>query len=325
MNKSQEMKKEIKNDKVEILRDLVYKSVNGNPLFVDLYLPKGSQSSLPVIIWLHGGGWRLGDRNLGPDLSRFFAEKGFAMASIEYRLSTEATFPAQIHDVKAAIRWLRSVSDQYGLDPHHIGLWGSSSGGHLASLVATSGVGMLEEENIENSEYSCEVQAVVNGYGPIDFLQMDDHREAADVKSVDPESTLLPEKMLSSSPDSFESLFLGAPINTCPEKVKGANPISYITKGTPPFFILHGLSDTAVPVHQSYLLYDALANKGNPVTMITIEGLGHGFLNRDDLDQSGCEIANLQISNINDNDSLYVGKPMTFQIVEEFFRQNLRG
>src|SRR5580692_6078407 len=118
-------------------------------MLADVYLPD-AEPPLPVIIWLHGGGWRFGDRRLAPDLTRHFASRGFAMVSIEYRLSGQAVFPAPLEDVKAAVRWVRSAAERYGFDADHIGLWGSSAGGHLAALAALCEPGA--------------VQAVVNGY-----------------------------------------------------------------------------------------------------------------------------------------------------------------
>ena len=120
----------------ELSADLVYSHAGGRPRLLDLYLPRGSARPLPVILWLHAGGWRSGDRKQAPDLSRHFAMQGFAMASMDYRLSREATFPAQLHDVKAAVRWLRMNGERLGLDGRRIGLWGSSAGGHLATLAA---------------------------------------------------------------------------------------------------------------------------------------------------------------------------------------------
>ena len=116
--------------------DLVYASPEGKPLLADLYLPGGAGEPPPAIVWLHGGGWRFGDRRLAPDLSRYFASSGFAMASIDYRLSREAVFPAQLHDVRAAIRWLRGNAARFGIDADRIGLWGASAGGHLAVWAA---------------------------------------------------------------------------------------------------------------------------------------------------------------------------------------------
>ena len=257
---------------------LVYSQATGSPLLADLYLPRGATPPLPTVLWLHGGGWRIGDRKLGPDLGRFFAQSGFAMASIDYRLSGQAIFPAQVEDVKCAIRWLRSVADRYGLRRDWIALWGSSAGGHLAALAAAAGPGVFETS--EHSGFSGEPQAVVDGYGPTDFLQVDAHRDPEGKPSDDPESVQLPRGKLSADADSFESLLIGAPIATRPDLVRRADPTTYVKPGLPPFLIMHGLSDTAIPAHQSELLYDALARTGNDATLVLIEGLGHGFFNR---------------------------------------------
>lgn len=129
---------------VRVITDLVFAAPGGKSLLADLYLPENAKTPPPVILWLHGGAWRVGDRRLAPDLKRFFAARGFAMASIEYRLTGEAIFPAQLHDVKTAIRWLRSVASQYGFDGERIGVWGSSAGGHLAALTALTGDSVME-------------------------------------------------------------------------------------------------------------------------------------------------------------------------------------
>jgi len=269
---------------VEISRDLVYGSAGGKPLLADLYLPRGTGRLLPAIVWLHGGGWRFGDRKLGPDLTRYFAQRGFAMVSIDYRLSDEAKFPAAVEDVKTAVRWLRAEAVHYGLDAERIGLWGSSSGGHLAALAALSGRGVFEGKSAEHCEFASDVQAVVDGYGPTDFLLMDEQRVSDGIHSDDAESVQLPADLRSADEGSFESRFLGRAITTCPELVQQANPITYARPGAPPFLILHGLSDAAVPAQQSELLYDALAAHNNDVTLCLISGLGHGFLNRNHLD-----------------------------------------
>ena len=183
---------------VNILRDIAYAHPNGKPLLADLYLPKQAPKA-PVIVWLHGGGWRLGDRRLVPDLQRFFAQHGFAMASIDYRLSTEAIFPAAVEDVKTAVRWLRSVASEYGLDPRRIGLWGSSACGHLAALAALSGPALFESPASEHASHSSEVQAVMDGYGPTNFLLMDAQRSALGEISNDPESMQLPKDLRSAA------------------------------------------------------------------------------------------------------------------------------
>jgi acetyl esterase/lipase len=216
------------------------------------------------------------------------------MASIDYRLSGDAIFPAAVEDVKTAIRWLRSVANSYNLDPERIGLWGSSSGGHLAALAALSGPSLFQSPDSEHATYSSDVQAVVDGYGPTDFLQMDAQRLAHNDPSEDPESIQLPKDLRSEAANSFESLFLGAPINTCADLVQQANPVTYAKPGAPPFLILHGLADHAVPPQQSELLYEALSAHGNEVTLCLIPGLGHGFFNRNHLDNGGPRKATLR-------------------------------
>lgn len=310
---------------VKLIADLVYAAPGGSPQRLDLYLPEGGERPLPVIMWLHGGGWRFGDRKLGPDLSRYFAERGFAMVRIDYRLSGEATFPAQIHDVKAAIRWVRAHSNRYGLDGEHIGLWGSSSGGHLAALAATTGSGILEGEENEYADQPSDVQAVVDGYGPTDFLQMDEQRDPSGKPSDDPESIQLPPGKRSSDADSLESLLLGAPIETRPDLVRLGNPIMYVKAGAPPFLILHGLSDTAVPAHQSVLLYEALTAAGNDVTLCLIKGLGHGFLNRNDFDKGPSRPVTVRCRRNGGPEQVTDGPPVTFDAIGTFFREHLCG
>jgi acetyl esterase/lipase len=205
------------------------------------------------------------------------------MCSIDYRLSGEAIFPAQIEDVKCAVRWLRSVASRYGLNPDRIGLWGSSSGAHLAVLAGVSGPGWFETP--EHAQYSSEVSAVVDGYGPVNFTLIDEQRSQFPLLHDNAESTRIGQLTPSSDPESFESLLLGAPILTCPERVQAANPITYVKPGVPPTLILHGTKDAAIPAQQSVLLFQALAGSGTEVTLCLIEGLGHGFLNNNDWDK----------------------------------------
>jgi len=307
---------------VKVIPDLEFAAPNGTPLLLDLYLPIGAERPVPVIVWLHGGGWRIGDRKLGPDFRVRFAEQGYAMASIEYRLSSEATFPAQIHDVKAAIRWLRSAADEYGLDSGNIGLWGSSAGGHLAALAGTTGFGRLEGLELENQDFSSEVQAVVDGYGPTDFLQMEEHSNVELKPSIDPESIRLHPVRSHTESDSPESQLLGAPIQTVPHLVREANPISYIDKNVPPFLILHGLSDAAVPAHQSELLYNALIEQENEATLCLIQGLGHGFFNNNDLDEQPL-VVELRHAEAGKPEHVITSEARIFELVESFFHKQL--
>lgn len=307
---------------VELVPDLVYTRPGGSPQLLDLYLPRGFARPLPVIVWLHGGGWRLGDRRLGPDLRRFFAARGFAMAGVDYRLSGEAVFPAQLHDVRAAVRWLRAHAEQYGLDGRRIGLWGSSAGGHLAALAALTGDGPLAGETPEHLEQPGDVQAVVDGYGPVDFLQIDAHRQPAGPQGDDPELARMPALKPSADPESFESLLIGAPIEDRPDLVRAASPLTYARPGAPPFLILHGLADAAVPAHQSELLYAALAAHGNDVTLCLVEGEGHSFLNRDDFGQAPRAVT-VRRSAGGRPEVVTDGPPLTFATIEAFFRRHL--
>jgi acetyl esterase/lipase len=183
-------------------------------------------------------------------------------ASIEYRLSQEAIFPAQIEDCKCAIRFLRAKANEYHLNPNRIGVWGHSAGGYLAALLGTSG-GVKELEGKGGwQDYPSRVDAVVDCFGPTDFLQMD----AAG------------SKMKHDDPNSPESLLIGGPIQENKDKVAKANPITYVSADDPPFLILHGDRDPLVPLNQSELLADALKRAKVKVTFQAIAGAGHGFV-----------------------------------------------
>ncbi len=242
-----------------MLRDLEYARVGEKGLLLDLCLPKDPEGSLPLVVWVHGGAWRGGDKS--PCRAVWMVERGYAVASINYRLSQEAIFPAQIHDCKAAVRWLRAHAEQYRLDPERIGAWGSSAGGHLVALLGTSGdVKELEGEG-GNLEFSSRVQAVCDWFGPSDFLQM---------RGV-------PSRIDRNSPDSPEALLVGGPLQERKEQCRRANPITYITPDDPPFLIMHGERDDIVPLNQSQLLHEALKKAGVDVTFHLVKGAGHGF------------------------------------------------
>lgn len=193
-----------------------------------------------------------------PQLTQF-AKSGYVVASIEHRTSHEAKFPAQIQDVKAAIRYLKANAEKYNIDPNRVGVWGDSSGGHLAALAGTSG-GIEEFEGKDNLNQSSRVQAVVDWFGPTDFVQMNK----------------FPSQIDHDAPDSPESMVIGGPIQENKEKVKNANPITYITPDDPPFLIMHGDKDPLVPYNQSVLLYDALKKSNHDVIMYKIKDAGHG-------------------------------------------------
>lgn len=242
-------------------RDLAYAAGGHERQKLDLYLPKEGDR-LPLIINVHGGAWMEGSKEWGMPLE--YLERGYAVASINYRLSQHAIFPAQIEDCKAAVRWLRAHAAEYRLDPNRFAAWGGSAGGHLAAMLGTTG-DVKEFEVGENLGVSSRVQAVVDYFGPTDLLQMDAHR--------------LPNGMIHDTPDSPESKLVGGPVQQNKDKVAKANPITYVTKSSPPFLICHGDADPIVPHHQSELLVDALKKAGVPVTFYTVKGGGHGGWN----------------------------------------------
>lgn len=226
----------------DVHRDLVYGQGSGQDLKLDLYLPKGARGPLPLVVWVHGGAWRQGSKSQTPAL--WLLPKGYAVASIAYRLSGVATFPAQIDDCRAALQWLRAHAAHYGLHANRIGVWGSSAGGHLVALLGTMD----------------RVQAVVDFFGPTDLLRM----------------SAFPGKMDHDAPDSPESQLIGGPIQQNKEKTQKANPIRYITNQTAPFLIVHGDKDPLVPMNQSELLHAALQKAGIESTLRILEGAGHG-------------------------------------------------
>ena len=235
---------------------------NGSPNQVlDLYLPeRPSDKPLPLMIWIHGGAW-IGGSQADPPVV-FLATNGFAVASIQYRFSSQAKWPAQAYDCKAAIRWLRANAAKYNFDPDRIGVGGDSSGGHLAAVVGTSGGVEGLEGDLGNTNVSSKVNCVVDWFGPTDLLQMGD--EAG------------PHSMIQhSSANSPESMLVGGPIQQHKELARTANPITYVDRTDPPFLIEHGDNDQLVPHKQSVLLAKALIDAGVPVTMVTLHGAGH--------------------------------------------------
>lgn len=242
---------------IEYIKDIEYGHGGGRPLKLDvLYKKQPDMKSMPVVVWIHGGGWRAGNKEADvPKLIRL-AQNGYFCASIEYRLSSEAIYPAQIEDCKCAIRFLRANADKFNLDPDRIGVWGSSAGGHLASLLGTTGAYDIYKGSGEWGEYSSNVQAVCTWYGPSDLLQMGGHHN---------------------SPQSPESLLIGGSIQENKEKAARANPITYISNKTPPFLIMHGDEDTTVPMQQGQILYEALIKAGVEAEFFVVKGGKHGF------------------------------------------------
>ncbi|MGD9873080.1 MAG: alpha/beta hydrolase fold domain-containing protein [Kiritimatiellia bacterium] len=221
---------------------------------LDILRPVNATGSLPAIVWIHGGGWGAGDKRRGVKNILPFAERGYVCVSVSYRLTDEAVFPAQIHDCKAAIRFLRAHAEKYGIDSGRIGVWGASAGGHLAALLGTSG-GVAELEGDEGSPgFPSRVQAVCDWYGPVDLYS------AAQQAPEDPRPAKL----------------LGGEILDNRELAVLASPVSHASPDDPPFLIMHGTRDDVVPLQQSRLLKWALNRQGVPVKLSVVRGGGHG-------------------------------------------------
>jgi len=238
---------------------------------LDIYLPNEGEGPFPVIIAIHGGGFMQGDKT-GKDLTSMLegVNRGYAVVPVNYRLSGEAVFPAAISDVKAAIRYIKANAEKYNLDPGNIVAWGNSAGGNLASLVGTTGDDdSLDGENTGNLEYSSEVKAVVDWFGPLEFLKLDEQFQ---------ESGITPKLGERSSDMSPESKYIGGNITENAELAEKANPTYYITKDDPYFLIQHGTADPNVPIQQSIDFKGKLTNilGKEKVTLSLLEGAGHG-------------------------------------------------
>jgi acetyl esterase/lipase len=249
-------------------KDLAYATLS-EAQKLDLYLPTTGSGPFPLVIMVHGGGFMFGDKADGGGLSGVdqLLAAGYGVASINYRLSGEAQYPAQIYDAKAAVRFLRANAAKYNLNPDQFGAWGASAGGNLVALLGTTcGVAELEGADLGNAEQSSCVQAVVDWFGPIDFLKMQKQlAEAGCSASTDDAS-------------SPESKLVGAPIQTVPEKVALTNPMNYISPDDAPFFIENGTADCNIPPVQNKNLAEALsaAIGAEKVTYVSLEGAGHG-------------------------------------------------
>lgn len=253
--------------------DQVYATVptaqGSKDLVLDLYLPTGVPTPMPLVVWIHGGGWSGGTEDNPGGL--FLLNSGFALASVEYRLSGQAKWPAQIQDVKGAVRWLRANAATFGLDAERFGAFGSSAGGHLAAFLGTSAdQGMVELGGVTfdlegttggNLGFSSRVQAVSDFYGPTDFLWMD----------------VFPSNIDHDSANSPESNLIGADIDELPMAVASADPATWLSRDDPPLHLQHGTADPAVPFAQSERFYrEARLGCGLDVEFFPVPDGGHG-------------------------------------------------
>lgn len=249
------------------------------PLLLDLYVPATGSVSGAAIVYLHGGGWAVGTRrrfgrafsSWSPTPLDLLAQVGFTVATVDYRLSGEARFPAQLHDVKAAIRWLRANAARLGIDPSRLVAWGESAGGHLAVLAGLTGDRVTLEGDVGDFVgESSAVAGVIDWYGPMNLLSLSSQHDPDSEKRPDDEG-------------SWESSMVGAPLQTDPALTMRASPIRYVHGGAPPIQIHHGTADTEVPYAQSVEFVDALRSIGADVELVTVEGSGHFWTGAPDL------------------------------------------
>ncbi|HOD81387.1 MAG: Carboxylesterase NlhH [Planctomycetes bacterium ADurb.Bin126] len=250
---------------VAVHRDLQYAQADAKANRLDLFVPRNEGGKpLPLVIWVHGGAWRAGTKNNCPALP--LLSEGYAVASVEYRLSQVAIWPAQIHDCKAAIRYLRANAAKYGLDPQRFGSWGGSAGGHLSAMIAVSGEVKELEGDLGHADQSSRVQCAVNWFGPsnLQTMQSDSDKNAFS-------------RMRHDGPNSPESLLIGGDVMKDKDKAASASPITYVSKDDCPMLHMHGDKDPIVPPQQSQVLHDALTKAGVASTLVFVEGAGHGF------------------------------------------------
>jgi acetyl esterase/lipase len=239
---------------VTVLKDLVYKEPFKRPLLLDLYRPAKAEGRLPVVVWIHGGGWKNGSKDNCPAV--WLAADGFAVASINYRLIHDAQWPAQINDCRDAVRWLRDHADKYRLDPAHIGAWGGSAGGHLVAILGTI-------DAPKGEATPSRIQAACDWYGPADLLTM-------------PPNVVTATRTLEQVANSNGAKLLGATVRDIPETAKQASGLYHVSADDPPFLVMHGDEDPGVPIAQSEKFVAALRRAGVDTTWHIVKGAGHG-------------------------------------------------
>jgi len=249
-------------DDVQLVRDVVYGKGGKRDLKLDIVQPKERPAEpMPVVVFVHGGGWSAGAKEMAVPRLVQFAQKGYFCATIEYRLSGEAPWPAQIEDCKCAIRFLRAKAALYGIDPKRIGVWGSSAGGHLVAMLGTAGDAKEFEGEGGWPDQSSRVQAVCDWFGP------------ADLTWAIPRD---PARGRGTASNAVVKL-LGGPGPDLMEKARLASPTTYVTPDDPPFLIMHGELDRLVPLSQSQKLRDALQKAKVEVKLQVVKAKGHGF------------------------------------------------
>jgi acetyl esterase/lipase len=237
-------------------KDVAYATVGGKPLALDLYVPAQSRQP-PLVVYVHGGAWTTGSKSQYPG---FLVEHGFAVASLDFRSSTEARFPANVHDIKAGIRFLRAKAPEYGYRVDRIAIMGASSGGHLAALVGvTNGDKELEGTEGDHLGESSDVQAVVSYFGASNLTTILSQSTPAGLEVRKPAL----ERLLGAAPEAI------------PELTRQASPVFHVNAHSPPLFLLHGDQDTQMPVNQALELQSVYEGAGRPVEVLFLHGVGH--------------------------------------------------
>lgn len=243
--------------RLSLVPGIAYGAADGVPLLLDLVLPDVPTGAMTI--WLHGGGWSGGSRADGISYwCSLLAAHGIACASVDYRLSGDAVFPAQIHDVKAAIRWLGAHAADYAFHPERIGIWGHSAGGHLAALAAVTGDVPEMEGHCGTPGVSTRVQAAAVASAPTDFLTPGG-------------------EMVNHVPGAHVPRLFGGTVTEREDLMRTASPLTHVHRDTPPFLIAHGTRDETVPFDQATRLRDALERFDVPVEFIPIEGGYHNW------------------------------------------------
>ncbi|KIS29152.1 esterase [Arthrobacter sp. SPG23] len=263
-------------------RELSYAiAVGFRRLAMDIWLPRTAAGPVPVVVWIHGGAFQLGDRRELPptfardSVFRLLNEAGIACATVDYRHALEAPFPAQLHDLKAAVRYLREHARSLGIDPDRIGAWGESAGGHLAALLGVTGTREDLEGGLGVQGHSSAVSAVVDFYGVSSL---------PDMPVMDLPSGLMSGALVAAVPPGMSMepgpMLVGGSAD--PALLAAASPLGHVTAGAPPFLLIHGDSDGLVPLSQSELLAAALTDAGVRNELVTIRGGDHCFFFAED-------------------------------------------
>jgi acetyl esterase/lipase len=239
------------------LRDLSYVTNGHQRQKLDLYLPEKPQG--PLLVYIHGGGWVGGDKAQAEGLQ--LLRHGYCVASLNYRYSHQAIFPAQIEDCKTAIRWLRAHAAEYGYEPQRIAAWGASAGGHLTALLATTG-NTREFDVGENLDQSSAIRCGIDFFGPTDLVGYQPPTDAPAIQRT--------------GKDSFLVKLFGGPVDEKLELARKASPVTWVSKESAPLFIMQGTVDPLVGLEQSQRLADKYKAAGVEVTLDVVEGGGHG-------------------------------------------------